>query len=179
MDITNNISSIIPSHENTITGHGILREVARRDLQIYTDKMANQMNKGRKRIMKHQIGDLVRVIVPKIDRFGVDRPTLPCKILKKTNDDKYQLGSKFGILEIYYSANEIESLGTAAFPELDNIPSNKISVREASRLQSVGSVTGGICNCKTDCNNNKCRCKRTSEKCTSRCHGGRPCQNKN
>ena len=73
----------------------------------------------------------------------------------------------------------MESLETAAFPELDNIPSNKISVREASCFQSVGSVTGGIYNCKTDCNNNKCHCKRTSEKCISRCHGGRSCQNKN
>ena len=47
-DITNKIPITTPSHEATITGHNILREVARRDLQIYTNKMANQMNKGKK-----------------------------------------------------------------------------------------------------------------------------------
>jgi hypothetical protein len=69
--------------EGTVTGHDILREAARRDLENYTEKMVNQMSKGRKRVKHYEIGDLVRIAVPKIDRFGVDRPTLPCKILKK------------------------------------------------------------------------------------------------
>ena len=38
MDITN----------QTITQHEVLRNMARQDLQNYTDKMANQMNKGKK-----------------------------------------------------------------------------------------------------------------------------------
>ena len=160
------------------TQHEILREMARQDLQIYTDKMVNQMNKGKKRIKEYQIGDLVRVAVPKIDRFSVDRPTLPCKIIKKTKNDKYELGTKFGIIEICYAASELEPLGTAAFPELDNIPSNKISIREAARLQSVGPVSGGICNYKNECNNNRCRCKKAGGNCSSRCHSGRSCQNK-
>ncbi|CAB4432218.1 unnamed protein product [Rhizophagus irregularis] len=115
--------------------------MARKDLQIYTEKMANQMNKKKKRIVEYQIGDLVRVFVPKIDRFSVDRPTLPCKILEKTENNKYRLGSKFGIIEVYYSANELELLGTAVFPELNEIPSNKISIIEVARLQSVGSIS--------------------------------------
>lgn len=171
MDITNQDTANNSQHE-------ILRNMARQDLQIYTEKMVNQMNKGKKRVKEYEIGDLVRVAVPKIDRFSVDRPTLPCKIIEKTENNKYRLGSKFGIIEIYYTANELEPLGTAAFPELDEIPFNKISVREAARLQSVGSVTGGICNCKSECDNNKCRCKKTGGKCGSRCHSGRSCKNK-
>src|SRR4051794_616209 len=66
--------------EGTVTGHDILREAARRDLENYTEKMVNQMNKERKRVKHYEIGDLVRM---KIDRFGVDCPTLPCKVLKK------------------------------------------------------------------------------------------------
>ena len=95
--------------------------------------MVNQMNKGKKRIKEYQIGDLVRVAVPKIDRFSVDRSTLPCKVMEKKND-KYSLGSKFGIIEIYYSAGELEPLGTMAFPELNEISFNKISIREAARF---------------------------------------------
>ncbi|CAG8595124.1 1259_t:CDS:2 [Rhizophagus irregularis] len=166
LDITNN------------TQHKILRNMARQDLQNYTNKMANQMSKGRKRIKEYQISDLVRVAVPKIDRFSVDRPTLPCKIMEKTENNKYSLGSKFGIIGVYYSASELEPLGTETFPELEVIPLNKISIREAARLQSAGLVSGGICNCKGECNSNKCRCKKAGGDCSSRCHSGHSCQNK-
>src|ERR1700722_14549536 len=87
------------------TQYEILQEMACQDLQIYTDKMVNQMNKGMKRIKEYQIRDLVRVAVPKIDRFSVDRPTLPYKIIKKTKNDKYGLGTKFGIIEICYAVS--------------------------------------------------------------------------
>jgi hypothetical protein len=164
-------------NEATTTGHDILREAARQDLQIYTDKMVNQMNK-KKRSNNYEVGDLVRIRIPKIDRSGVDRPTLPCKVIEITENNQCVLGSKFGIINIYYSPGEIEPLGTIHFPELDNLPSNKISVREAARLQSTGPATGAICNCKSNCNSNKCRCKKVGGNCGSRCHGGRPCQNK-
>jgi hypothetical protein len=175
LDITNPNSANQTPHQ---TPHEILRESARQNLQIYTDKMANQMNKSKKRITDYQIGDFVRIAVPKIDRFSIDRPTLPCKILEKTENNQYRVGSKFGIIGICYSAGELESLGTRSFPELDEIPPNQITIREAARLQSVGSVSGGICNCKSECDNNRCRCKRMSENCNSRCHSGRSCKNK-
>ncbi|CAG8483579.1 12477_t:CDS:10 [Ambispora gerdemannii] len=57
------------------------------------------------------------------------------------------------------------------------IPSSKISIREAARLQSVGPSCA-ICSCKSDCNNNRCCCKKSGGKCGSRCHDGHSCQNK-
>ncbi|CAG8636268.1 8302_t:CDS:2, partial [Diversispora eburnea] len=36
---------------------------------------------------------------------------------------------------------EFEALGATTYPELDEIPSNQISIREATRLQSVGLVS--------------------------------------
>jgi len=164
--------------ETTTTGHDILREAARQDLQIYTDKMVNQMNKKNKRPNRYEVGDLVRITIPKIDRSGVDRPTPICRVIEITENNQCVLGSKFGIINVYYSPGEIEPLGTVCFPELDNLPSNKISVREAARLQSTGPATGAICNCKSNCNSNKCRCKKVGGNCGSRCHGGRSCQNK-
>ena len=149
---------------------------------MYTDKMINQMNKGKKRSSDFEVGDLVRIPIPKIDRSGVDRPTLPCKIVKKTDKEQYQLGCKFGILEIYYSSGELELLGTRTYPELNEILPRNLSLREAARLQSIGSessISNSICNCKTSCNNHHCRCKKAGGKCTSRCHAGRPCSNKN
>ena len=81
IDITNNTSS-----QEEVTNHRILREAARQDLEIYTKKMINQMNKGRKKPNNYEVGDLVQISVPKIDRFGVDRLILPCKILEKINN---------------------------------------------------------------------------------------------
>ncbi|CAG8817822.1 2695_t:CDS:2, partial [Gigaspora margarita] len=88
---------------------------------------------------RHEIllGDFVRVNIPKIDRFSIDRSTLPCKILEKTNN-RYQLGCKFGVINICYSSGELEALGTTTYAELSKILSNQISIREAARLQSVG-----------------------------------------
>ncbi|KAF0555786.1 retrotransposon nucleocapsid protein [Gigaspora margarita] len=139
--------------------------------------MVNYMSKGKKRAASYEIGDFVRIAISKIDRFGVDHPSLPCKIMKKEND-KYQLGSKFGVIDICFSAGELDFLNAAEFPELDIIPPTRISVRKASRLQSARAMSSSICNCKGECNSNRCCCKKNSSKCTSRCHGGRSCQNK-
>ena len=61
------------------------------------------MNKGKKWITEYQIRDLVKIAVSKINRFSTDHPTLPYKIIKKI-EDKYQIGSKFRIIEVSYSA---------------------------------------------------------------------------
>src|SRR5436305_2681393 len=140
--------------------------------------MANQMNMKKKWPNRYEIGDLIRIAISKIDRSGVDYPTLPCKIIEATENNNYLLGLKFGIINVYYSPGEIEPLGTMHFPKLDHLPSNKISVREAARLQSTGPVTGAICNCKGNCDNSRCCCRKVGKKCESRCHGSRSCQNK-
>ncbi|RIA87741.1 hypothetical protein C1645_827325 [Glomus cerebriforme] len=138
IDITNhNIT-------NTDTPHEILRKAACKNLQIYTDKMVNQMNKEKKRVKEYQIGDLVRVAIPKIDRFSVNHPILPYKIMERTENNKYRLGSKFGIIKIYYSSGKLEPLETAAFPKLNEIPSNNISIRKAAHFQNVGSISVAV-----------------------------------
>jgi len=169
---------LIDINEVTTTGHEILRENACQDLQIYTDKMINQMSIKKKWPNRYEIGELVRIAIPKINHSGIDRPMLPCKIVEVTENNNYLLGSKFGIINVYYSPGEIEPLSTMHFPELENLPSNKISVREAARLQSTGPVTGAICNCKGNCDNSRCRCKKVGKNCGSRCHNGHSCQNK-
>ncbi|CAG8703529.1 13120_t:CDS:1, partial [Cetraspora pellucida] len=98
-----------------------------------------QMLKKRK-VVDFKVGDFIRVNIPKIDRFSIDRLTLPCKILKKFND-QYQLGCKFGVINICYTLGELEALGPTTYVELSKIPSNRISIREAARLQSVEMVS--------------------------------------
>ena len=126
----------------------------------------------KRKVVNFKVGDFVKVNIPKIDRFSIDRPTLPCKILEKV-DNRYWLGCKFGVINICYSSDEIEALGTTTYAELSKIPSNQISIREEARLQSVGMVLGSICNCKGTCDSKKCKCKKANMKvmkCTSCCH---------
>ncbi|RIA79887.1 hypothetical protein C1645_839713 [Glomus cerebriforme] len=76
------------------------------------------------------------------------------------DNNKYHVGLKFGIVEVYYSAGKLEPLETTDFPELYEIPSGEVSIIEAAHLQSARSVSGG-------------------GKCISRCHDGHSYQNKN
>ncbi len=98
--------------------------------------------------------------------------------MERAENNQYVLGSKFEIINIYYLSGEIEPLEIQCFSELDNLSSNKIFVKEAAHLQSTGLNTSVICNCKYNCNNNKCSCKKKGSNCESRCHGDHLCQNK-
>ncbi|CAG8638664.1 40573_t:CDS:2, partial [Gigaspora margarita] len=78
--------------------------------------------------------DFIRVNIPKIDQFSIDRPILSCNILKKTRENRYKLGCKFGVISVCYSLSKLEALETITYPELNEIPLDKISIREAARL---------------------------------------------
>ncbi|GET00001.1 hypothetical protein RCL_jg2941.t1 [Rhizophagus clarus] len=42
----------------------LVLEISCRDLQVYTNQMATQMNLRRKRPNKYDVGDLVRIVIP-------------------------------------------------------------------------------------------------------------------
>ena len=92
------------------------------------------MNLDRKRLNQYEVGDLVRIMISKIDHSSIDRLTLLCKIMERTENNQYILGSKFEIINIYYSSREIEPLEIQYFSKFDNLLSNKIFVREAACL---------------------------------------------
>ncbi|CAG8843403.1 8679_t:CDS:2, partial [Gigaspora margarita] len=77
-----------------------------------------------KRKLEYEIGEYVKILIPKIDRFGIKE-----------------------------------------YPDLDHIPSDYVSVREAARIQSTGMLTGTMGKCKGSCNTNKCRCKKSNVGC--------------
>ncbi|CAG8597387.1 20755_t:CDS:1 [Racocetra persica] len=122
--------------------------------------MANQMNKGKKQQLTYCIEEFVCLAVLKIDHFSVDHLNILCKIINKTDNNRYQLGARFRIIETYYLVRELEPLGLTTFSELDIILSNKISVREVAQLQSARLVLDELCNCKSYCVNSRCYCKK-------------------
>ncbi len=120
----------------------------------------------------------MRIIISKINRFNIDYPILLCKIMKRTKNNQYVLRSKFEIINIYYLFEKIESLEIQYFSELNNLSSNKISVKKATYLQSIRLNTNIIYNYKYNCNNNKCNCKKKESNCESKYYGSHPYQNK-
>ncbi|CAG8460143.1 6939_t:CDS:2 [Gigaspora rosea] len=91
-----------------ITGHEILRQSTCQNLEEYVEKMANQMSKGRKRVLdyvaktendQYQLG-------PKFGVIDVYYCANELEPLAKTENDQYQLGPKFGVIDVYYCANE-------------------------------------------------------------------------
>ena len=120
-----------------LTGHQVLRNFACQNLEIYANKMTTAMIAKSKHKLEYEVGELVKILIPKIDRFGADRP---CKILEKLNYNdtfKYLLGCKSGILNNFYCAGELDPLGVKGYPELDHISEDCISVRETTRSQSI------------------------------------------
>ena len=172
------------TNQQPTEGHQVLRDFACQNLKTYTEKMASAMIAKSKRQLEYEVGEHVKILIPKIDRFGTDRPVLPCKIIEKLNYNdtfKYRLGCMSGILNNLYCAGELDPLGVTECPELEHIPTDNISVREAARNQSSSNtnmLTGSICKCKSNCNTNKCRCKKSGVKCGSKCHSGKSCNNK-
>ncbi|CAG8658772.1 2350_t:CDS:2 [Funneliformis mosseae] len=66
------------------------------------------------------------------------------KMVKQMNkgrkrSNNYEIGefrSQFEIINIFYSPGEIDPLGVNQYPELETIPTNTITIREAARLQT-------------------------------------------
>jgi hypothetical protein len=129
-----------------------------------------QMETRKKRPQQYHQGDLVAISVPRIDRNSTDRPTLPCKVLEVLDDGLYRLGCKSGILENCYNVTELLPLSLVRFPELDEIPGDSVSVRQAARLQASSTVTGTRCECRGACSDMRCKCRKVGVPCNSGCH---------
>jgi len=156
--------------DETRQNHTVLRELAVQQVQRNMDLMKNLVdNKNKKRRLVFDIGDCVRINIPRIDRTSVDRRSLPCKVLEVLDGGLYRLGCAHGILENCYQVCEMESV-SATFTELTNIPNNRILLTQAARLQSSATVQRSVCCCKSNCNTNRCPCKRSGVGCGSRCH---------
>ena len=137
--------------------------------QCHDQEIKDRLLKSKSIDRNFEVGSMVVLSIPRIDRYIVDQPLLPCKIIEKTKG-KYRLGCASGIT---YGANEL-NLVEADFPELDNIPSRKLSLREAAKTQSVVDVVSGRqtrCACR-------CSCRKAQQKCNIHCHkASSNCQN--
>lgn len=168
---TNTNINIQNRNNNQKPVHEIYRDVTMKSLERYQKTLKSQLDKRNKKFANnYTIGDLVQIKIPEIDRTHSDRKILPCKILEVLENDTYRIGSKSGIIRVTYNVNELLPLGPDIFPELDDIPSTFISIREASIMQSSSQMGNVKCNCKSACDKNHCKCKKVNVSCGSSCH---------
>ena len=174
IDVPESESAPTPSYVMS-TNHEEFRKVATENVKKSIERM-RAVVESRKRQITFSVGELVRINIPRIDRAGIDRRSLPCKVLEALDNGYYRLGCASGVLDKCYLASEMEGV-SAEFPELENIPSAQISLMEASRLQSSAASVNALCHCKSGCVNNRCACRRAGVACSSRCHLSRNCTN--
>ena len=82
-----------------------------------------------------------------------------------------------GILNTTFSYSDLIDLRNVRFEDLENTdPSSleRIAFTKASRdvsgFANPTKVGASICNCKGNCSNNRCSCRKNNIKCSTKCH---------
>ena len=122
--------------------------------------------KRNKKTVDFELGQLVTVQIPRIDRGNCDFRRLPAMICAVSGriDQFFKLLTLFGILSDSYRADDLEPYYGIVNVQIENYESRykKISLREAAdsyvnRGETVEIVTS--CNCNGVCtDDNRCKC---------------------
>ncbi|CAF0918787.1 unnamed protein product [Brachionus calyciflorus] len=112
----------------------------------------------------------VSLEIPKIDRSSTDLPRLP-GIISRVSGDFYEITTKYGILNICYRASDLEPYSGPLDFDYKTV-NKKISLREASHLFNKvrDDVIVVTCDCKGACSDNRCKCFKNEQKCSSHFH---------
>ena len=156
------------------------RTLKRKHVEGAQEKSANKMLKQSEgHYPTIQVGDNVRVDVPKVDRGPADPPTLIGVVTELTAHGSFKIGTKQGKLKGCLARNMVEKCKRNVFVSLEDVPTtSELSVRQAVAAESIGSGQGFIhCNCKVGCLSGRCKCRKSNRVCNSRCHKNLSCQN--
>jgi len=144
-------------------------------LEIQAKKMQMLCDSKHPKVEK---GCTVRVKVPDVDRAKTDSRVILAVILYVTDDGFYKLGTKSGILKQLYSRSQFSPC-KEKFINIDEIPQDEISLRQAATSQSFGTGQGYLkCNCNSKCSTRMCTCRKNNLLCNSKCHKSLNCANK-
>ena len=53
-------------------------------------------SRNKRQRLEFDIGDYVRVNIPRVDRTGIDQRSLPCKVMEVLDGGFYHLGCAYG-----------------------------------------------------------------------------------
>ena len=82
---------------------------------------------------------------------------------------KLIIGCEISILKQHFDSYEL-SLLEGNWPSLKSISETVVTLREAARNQSITKISSVSCHCKSNCQDNHCKCFKAKVICTSKCH---------
>nr|XP_022904893.1 uncharacterized protein LOC111416991 [Onthophagus taurus] len=123
-------------------------------------------------------GDNVVVKIPDVDRAKADDRNIMAVIISQETEGMYKLGTKHGILNQLYARNQF-TVCKETFITIDIVPQHEVNIRECAKKEShLGGQGFQHCNCTGECVSNRCKCKKSSLMCNSKCHKSLTCKNK-
>ncbi|XP_053612938.1 KRAB-A domain-containing protein 2-like [Plodia interpunctella] len=124
------------------------------------------------------VGDIVHVAVPRIDRGPLKTKFIVAKITD-FNNGVYQVGTKSGIIKGWFPRNELVKT-TKVFNEV--VPKDLVTLKEAVSKQTLFAYQEpDSCDCKpakNQCRHQKCFCFNKKVFCGPKCHSNLVCANK-
>ncbi|XP_072380587.1 uncharacterized protein [Diabrotica undecimpunctata] len=152
-----------------------IRDLAKQSLIKQADRMLKHSND---RFPVANVGKSVRVQIPEVDKVKADSRNIIVIIISVEDERLYKLGTKHGILNQVYARNEFTTCKETLI-SVNDVPGTEISFRKYARKDSnLGGQGFRHCNCSGQCNSNRCRYKKASVLCNSKCHENLSCKNK-
>ena len=142
--------------------------------EIYSKKVVEK---------EYEVGDLVSLPIPRVDRSNTCPKNLPCKIISINESGVLSLQCSIGFIEKgihkdkvgHWLANDLHTENWS-----DSTVSLTKAYRSVTAYSSVNADTGSICKCKAT--NKRCAtkargCYKSGIGCGSKCHPSNPCSN--
>lgn len=164
----------------------LLREDAGTSLAQQAARMRKYNRSRQGTYCPYDVGTVVLVPVPKVDRARGDNRSVAAVIVEITEHRRYRLVTAAGVLASVYDEGGfvVEEHKTAASYDLTKNFANwrslkTVSVGAASSFVSVFCGQGRRkCNCQGACDTSRCSCRKLRVVCTTHCHvGNRRCCN--
>ena len=128
-----------------------------------------------KRFKPAELGDAVVLPIPHPDRLCAIGPRNILGSIHDKQDDIYTIATSEGLISGGYSRNQFEIQSS----NLITTPFSSTRIISQTELMQNASLGAGIgaCKCKK-CINRKCPCRNSDKKCSTKCHKGTMCSNK-
>ena len=128
-----------------------------------------------KRFKPAEVDDAVVLPIPHPDRLCAIGPRNILGSIHEKRDDTYTIATSEGLISGGYSRNQFEIQSS----NLITTPFSSTRIISQTELMQNASLGAGIgaCRCKK-CINRKCPCRNTNKNCSTKCHKGRMCSNK-
>ena len=166
----------------TLKKHKAVREKADLAYRQSAERMQRKHSQQHK-VRIFNVGESASLHIPRIDRAATDVQRLPCVIVQVVGKAQtmYRLRCASGVLARCYTAGDLEPFTSGYNISVDDWEDDpRISLREAARKQAPwNAFTGNKCNCRQGAGDSKrCHCKKMGIDCSSHCHRGEDCKNK-